>query len=63
MYEEVACNLFNLNLCFPKQNAMVDGVRLQGLPCQHTYVNVNVIDDFGGNQEIGEKSFSKSKAN
>ena len=42
---------------------MVDGARLQGLPCQHTYVNVNVIDDFGGNQEIGEKSFSKSKAN
>ena len=58
MYEEVACNRFNL-----KQNAMVDGARLQGLPCQHTYVNVNVIDDFGGNQEIGEKSFSKSKAN
>ena len=62
MYEVVPCNLFNLNLCFPKQNAMVDGVRLQGLPCQHAYVNVNVIDDFGS-QEIGEKSFSKSKAN
>ena len=42
---------------------MVDGARLQGLPCQHTYVKVNVIDDFGGDQEIGEKSFSKSKAN